>query len=246
MPSSFSRSPLLLKGAFIQIPDALVVPIPNIVLFQYNSEKLSRNLEIWAPSPPSADPESDPVPQSEQYALDAQPGDPRETLTLTLELDAADALEEPTLNPVAVVSGIADRLAALEMLLYPQGDSGLGGLVQSAIDSLGLFGGGADSAAERKKVAPVFFTWGPGKIVPVRITSFSVEEQAFSPTLYPIRATVNVGMKILFESDVSDSSLSINKKLIGASYKFYKKQKQVLAAANISNNGQSTLGMLPF
>ena len=43
----------------------------------------------------------------------------------------------------------------------------------------------------------VLFFWGPGRIVPVRVTSFSVEEQQYSPLLYPIRAKVNIGLKVL-------------------------------------------------
>lgn len=242
MLGNYPRSPFLLKGAFVQFLNALVVPIPNIILFQYNPEALSRNLEIWAPSPPKPANGSPEVPQSEQYALDAQPGDPRETLTLTLELDAADALEEPASHPVGVVAGIADRLAALEMLLYPQDSSGFGQLKQSVSSALG--GGVSEAFADRKKVSPVLFIWGPGKTVPVRITSFSIEEQAFSPTLYPIRATVNIGMKILFESDVSDSTPSSN--MVSKTYKFYKGQKQGLAHANIANSPASILGMLPF
>ena len=54
----------------------------------------------------------------------AQPLDPGETVNLTLELDATDELEDPDNNQVAVIAGVADRLAALEMLLYPPGNTG--------------------------------------------------------------------------------------------------------------------------
>lgn len=240
MRSEYSRSPKLLKGAFVQIPEDLLVPIPNIIIFQYNPDTLTRTLGIW--TPPAAANANQSAP-TESAALTAQPEDPRETLSLSLELDATDALEQPASHPVAAITGIGDRLAALEMLIYPQESSGLAGLVSDAASSLGL--GGVDANPERKTVAPVFFVWGPGKIIPVRISTFSIEEQAFSTLLYPIRAKVTVELKILFPQDFPSGS-SFNKDLAEATYLFYKKQKQVLASANLANSVESILGMLPF
>lgn len=83
----------------------------NIIAFQYNPETLTRKLTPWSASEW----------QGERWGQEnpsAQPFDPGETFTLTLELDATDALEDPDNHPVAVVSGVADRIAALEMLLF--------------------------------------------------------------------------------------------------------------------------------
>jgi len=41
----------------------------------------------------------------------------------------------------------------------------------------------------------VLFFWGPGRIIPVRVTALSIEEQQFSPTLYPIRAKATIGLQ---------------------------------------------------
>lgn len=46
------------------------------------------------------------------------------------------------------------------------------------------------------------FSWGGKRLVPVRITEFSVNEQAFDVNLNPIRASVSVGMKILTVTDL--------------------------------------------
>ncbi len=173
----------------------------------------------------------------------AQPFDPGESFTLTLELDATDALEDPDNHPVAVVSGIADRIAALEMLLYPVGDKG--SLLGKAFASLG----GIKKFVPRGSVSMVLFVWGPGRIAPVRLTSFSVEEQAFSPTLYPIRAKVSVGMQVLTEEaikQVSRGKPSTSRELAIAAYKYTRGQKEALARANVANNVESSLGMLPF
>ncbi|HMG73696.1 MAG TPA: hypothetical protein VK582_09355 [Pyrinomonadaceae bacterium] len=238
MANGYSQSPRLLKGAIIQFSAPLLVPIPNIIIFQYNPEKMTRTLTPWAPPapPPGGD---DPKVEA---AL-AQPYDPGETFSLSLELDAADALEAPDTHPVASVFGVADRIAAIEMLLYPPGDSALGGLV-SAIGS--AFGASvAVDVVPRKTVPVVLFFWGPGRIVPVRITSFSIDEQAYSPTLYPIRAKATLGLKILDAAAFgNDDSATV--KIAKACYTFTRAQKELLALANVANSVESIMGMLPL
>lgn len=245
--NGFSRSPLLLKGALVEFSERFIGPLPNIIVFQYNPGSLSRSLEVYNPFKEEAinDPES-----GEQTGVrniissDAQPLDPPESFTLDLELDATDDLEIG--DPVAVVTGVADRIAALEMLLYPQEDSLLGDLLGSVSASLG--GASASAEAEevpRGRVPIVLLVWGPGRIVPVRLTSFQVEEQAFSPLLYPVQAKVAVGIKVLSESEIGLFDDSLAKDIALASYKFTRKQKQILAAANVANTVQSILGMLP-
>lgn len=259
MPTSFTRSPKLLKGALIEFSERFIGPIPNVIVFQYNPEKMTRTLEVWNPSGTSGSDSSG----SNEASITAQPFDPPESFTLELELDAADALETPESHPVAVISGVADRIAAMEMLLYPQADSLLGGLLGSVTGSLsvgasvagGNIGGAVSGALDggsgaqpvpRGTVPVVLFVWGPGRIVPVRLTSFSVEEQAYSPTLYPIRAKVNVGLKILTPKDFPACHRKFTEDLAITAFKFTRKQKEVLAAANMANSVESILGMLPF
>lgn len=243
MTNGYSRSPLLLKGALIEFSERFIGPIPNIIIFQYNPEKLSRTLSVYNPF--QADEQTPGAPPKIQ--VDAQPGDPSETFNLVLELDATDELEKG--DPIAVVTGVADRQAALEMLLYPQEGSLLGDLLGSISDSLGGGGAGGDAGAEaapRGSVPVVLFVWGPGRIVPVRLTSFQVEEQAFSPLLYPVHATVTVGLQILTDKDLTNLEDSLSKDIAIAAFKFTRTQKQVLAAANLANAVESILGMLPF
>jgi hypothetical protein len=249
--SGYSRSPKLLKGALIQFSAPLLIPIPNIIIFQYNPETMSRTLTPW--TPPTRDELDKKRSAEEQKIFEdalAQPYDPQETFSLALELDAADALEEPSSHPVAVISGVADRIAAMEMLLYPPGESVLGGLLSGSLSvSVGGFslsaGAQAVVVAERKRVPIVLFFWGPGRIVPVRITSFSVDEQAFSPILYPLRAKVTIGMKILDAAAFSDDKSAVAK-IAKACYTFTRAQKEALALANLANSVESIMGMLPF
>lgn len=254
MTSGYSRSPKLLKGALIQFSAPLLIPIPNIIIFQYNPETMSRSISPWSPPvDPAQAKHGKPAPKQENNS--AQPHDPEESFNLALELDAADALEEPGSHPIAVISGVADRIAAMEMLLYPPEDSALGGLLSGALNvSVGpggvgasLSGGGsaAVKVAERKEVPIVLFFWGPGRIVPVRITNFSVEEQAYSPILYPIRAKVTLGLKVIDAVTFKDDTRA-TAKIAKACYTFTRTQKQALATANLANSVESIMGMLPF
>ncbi|MEQ9398079.1 MAG: hypothetical protein RJQ04_02830 [Longimicrobiales bacterium] len=234
MPDGYSRSPRLLKGALVELGEPFLGPIPNVVVFQYNPASFSREMTPWAP------PTEDDAAGGEEPRT--QPYDPGETFSLDLELDATDALEEPGSHPVAAVSGVADRIAAMEMLLYPRREEGGVGQFLSAL------GGGSAAAVPECTVPVVLFVWGPGRILPVRLTAFTVEEQAFSPTLYPVRAKVTVGMKVLTPAAFQrpGRELTQPESLAVAAYNFTRGQKELLARANLANSVESILGMLPF
>jgi hypothetical protein len=255
MSSGFSRTPFLLKGALVAFSGQLVSAIPTIISFQYNPESMTRTLEVWGPDAGTSPVDSqNPKSSAAVSQSRAQPQNPAETINLSLELDAADAFENPDRFPVESFSGIADRIAAMEMLLYPQADSLIGGLLGSVGGALGGGAGdalGSAASALNKSVVPrgtvpiVLFVWGPNLIVPVRLTSFSVEEQSFSPLLFPLRAKVTIQMKVLTPNDFSKKP-DLQEKLAKAAYTFTLKQKQLLAAANIANNIDSILSLLSF
>jgi len=233
-----------LKGALISFSSPLLIPIPNLIVFQYNPETMTRTLAAYVP--PASDGVKAPDKKLEQPL--SQPYDPEETFSLALELDAADALEKPASHPVAVLTGVADRIAALEMLMYPP-DAAAGGLLGVSVSiSLGGFSASASltvDAIPNSKVPVVLLFWGPGLVVPVRITSFNVEEQAFSPILYPLRAKVTLGVKVLDANAFGDDD-NLEVKIAKACYTFTRKQRQALALANLANSVESILGMLPF
>lgn len=252
MGDGYSRSPKLLKGAIVQFVEMPIIPIPNIIVFQYNPESLSRTLSPYAPPDPAQSKGTEASPPGSTPADPAsQPFDPTESFNLSLFLDASDALEAPESHPVAFVTGVADRIAALEMLLYPAGDSLLGGLVGSISVSIGGAGGGISASlqksAKRPEVPVTLFIWGPGRIVPVRLTSFSVEEQQWNQLLYPTRAKVTVGMKVITKEALDKpGNASAGKDIAKFCYDFTRGQKEVLALANVANTVESILGILPF
>jgi hypothetical protein len=269
MANGYSRSPWLLKGALIQFSAPMLIPIPNIIIFQYNPETMTRTLSPWLPQVREMKSSYDSGSNAfvlEKAALSEeqinhlrQPYDPDESFSLTLELDAADALEHPLLHPVAVIAGVADRIAAIEMLCYPPAaDKAAGGLLNVSV-SVSVGAGGVDASAgaetkidvvPRREVPLVLFFWGPGRIVPVRIVNFSIEEQQYSPLLYPIRAKVTLGLKVITDMQLVDATgdfadgavIDIAK----ACYKFTMTQKKALALANLANSVESIIGMLPI
>jgi hypothetical protein len=105
--------------------------------------------------------------------------------------------------------------------------------------------GGARAQATRPTVPVAFLVWGPGRILPVRVTSFSVEEMLFSPTLYPLQATVSLGLEVL-TPDVFKSQSGISSDLAVAAYNLTKLQEDALAVAHIARAVDAVKGILPF
>jgi hypothetical protein len=122
-------------------------------------------------------------------------GPPVETLTLEAELDATDQLEVS--DRTAAEFGIHPQLAALESLVYPTSAQLL------ANDALAV--GGTLEIAPME--APLtLFIWSKNRIVPVRVTEFSVTEEAFDPALNPIRAKVSLGLRVLSVDDLGSAT----------------------------------------
>lgn len=229
--TGLARSPQIKKGALVQLVPEIIGIVPNIVVFQYNPQKITHSLTPWNPFA---------VDQTQRgaQAPTVQPFDPKETYSLTLDLDATDELADG--DPVAQTFGVKDRLAALAKLTQPS--QGLfGDLLASAQALLG----NANQQAVRPTVPVVLLVLGPGIILPVRITSFSVEQTLFSPTLYPVQATVQLGLEVL-TPDVFKCQRDITTDIAVAAYNFTKLQENALAVANIANTVDEIRAVLPF
>ena len=143
------QSPWLLSGALIVLTDTTIVPIPSMIAFQYNPATVSRSIDPYRPEGP----------EGEKYATvaRAQPGPPTETISLTLELDATDYLEDPGNHPVGSLVGVSSPIASLEKIMYPTGKV-LDAVIGAIKGALGL---GGPSAVPRSQVPVVLFFWGP-------------------------------------------------------------------------------------
>jgi len=226
MPSEFPRSPRLLKGALVAYQSQFLGQIPNVIVFQYNPDQLRRTL-----SSRSAAPEPSNVGAARED-VQREMGPPVETINLTIELDATDQLEFPELHLPVVTSGLHPALAALELLLYPASEQVLLRQTQS------LEGTARICPTE---VPLVLFVWGSSRVLPVRITSFSVTEKAFDPNLNPIQAEVELGMKVLTYAELEEGTLGYD------AYMATQTQKETLARLNLAGSTEHlTRGLFPF
>jgi len=178
--SGFSGSPRTLRGALVTVstPGAPA----RAIVFQYNPDAVSRSLK------PRAAPSEQHVGPADAHRVW---GAPVETITMSIELDATDQLE--VVDPTATRSGIAPQLAALELLLYPPSTLVV---TNAALLQLGTI-----------EILPpegplTLLVWGPGGAVPVRLDGLTISEQAFSPTLSPLRASVDLSLQVLSYNDL--------------------------------------------
>jgi hypothetical protein len=141
-------------------------------------------------------------------------GPPIETIKLEAELDAADLLEHPSENGDTLENGLAADLAALETVVYPDSGTMQTNRIIAMLGTIEVFPMQASLA---------IFVWSRNRVVPVRITDFTITEEAFDTNLNPIRAKISLGFRVLSVNDLTYESL-------GASvYLAYQKRKEGLA-----------------
>ena len=224
-------SPSVTKGALVQLAEDFGVIIPNIIPFQYNPGTMTRSLKPWDPS------EVDQTNRGAQ-APNVQPYDPEETYKFTLELDATD--DQAAGDPLAQTTGVASRIAAIQKLTEPSG-----GLFGELIASANTLTGNASAEAERATVPITLLVLGLGVILPVRITTISIEIKEFTPQLYPYMADVQLEMKVLTpEVFKCKSGTAID--IAIAAYQVTRLQEDALAVLNIANALKSAKSLLPF
>lgn len=211
--TTFPGSPKLIKGGIVLIDPDSGTAIRTIPL-QYNPDTLNRTLQVKGIG--------DSGDRSQALRLK---GPPVETIKLDAEMDAIDQLE--VADGTAIEVGLHAQLAALEILVYPASS-----LLQ-ANNSL--------ASAGTLEIAPMelpltLFIWSKNRILPVRITDFSVTEEAFDPALNPIRAKVSLGMRVLSVDDLGFSNKG------GSLFMTYLQNKERLASRSKSG-ALSTLGI---
>ncbi|MFT3769512.1 MAG: hypothetical protein QM820_29085 [Minicystis sp.] len=169
---SFPGSPKLFKGAIIGLDP--FNPVASTIVFQYNPDTLTRTIT------PNASGGTNP---GEALRLN---GPPNETISLTVEIDATDQLEQG--SPIATTVGLYPTIASLEMLLYPKSALMIANQVLAAAGIIEVI----------PPEAPLtLLVWGPKRIVPVRLTNLVITEEAFDPALNPIRAKAALTLKVL-------------------------------------------------
>ena len=210
--STFPGSPQLLKGGIVLLNPDTGQPVQIIVL-QYNPDTLTRTLQVQGIGPEPGD-------RLEALRLKAPP---LETIKLDAEIDATDQMEKA--DPTTAQLGIYPQLAALETIVYPSSQQ--------------LQANDSQSQTGTLEIAPMeaplaLFVWSKVRVLPVRVTDFSITEEAFDPNLNPIRAKVSLGMRVLTVNDLGFAHKG------GNLFMTYLQQKEQLVA----KSPKGTLGAL--
>jgi hypothetical protein len=229
-----------LKGGLIEFTESFPLPIPNVVIFQYNPETMTHGWTPATTNPGTPGQSSNPL---------AITGQPTETFSFTLAMDSNDTIADgnAVVAGLAEVSGLYTRLAALEMLLFPTAPPG-GGLIGSVTAALGIGGSSSPSPTQQVPAAQlptVLFVWGPGRIVPVRVTALSITEKLYDATLLnPIHVEAQMTLKVLTQDELKyvDGPLGT---LANMAYSYSQGLREALAIANLANALTSIVGMLP-
>jgi len=227
---AFPTTPKIMKGALVQLTRDVIGVTPFVIPFQFNPSQLSVSLTPWNPFEVDAA-------QRGSQAPTVQPYQPKETFSLTVELDAADGLEDG--DPLTQAHGILPRLAALKKLTLPSR-----GPVGDLVAAAEALSGSAQEAAHRPTVPIVLFVWGPGRILPVRVTSYSAEETAFSAALYPTQASVALTLEVL-PPDVFHCQEDPVAKVAVAAFRATALQEAALAVESAADP-RSVRSLLPF
>lgn len=200
MPS-FPGSPRLIKGGIVLV-DAETATIQKIITLQYNPDTLTRSLQVKGVGDSGGN-------RSEAMRLS---GPPVETIKVEVEIDATDQLE--VADSATTQIGIQPQLSILETMVYPTSSQ--------------LISNNSSAQSGTLEIIPMeaslsLFIWNKNRIIPVRITEFSITEEAFDVNLNPIRAKISLGMRVLSVDDLGFNTA-------GNLYMNYQQNKEHLAA----------------
>lgn len=218
----------LLKGALIEYGSDFLGPLPNVVIFQFNPEQVTRTIEI------------PPRPAGAASRETNQAGEiPVEKLDLTAKFSAADRLGVN--DPLFRATGVGTYLAALELMANPK--AAAGGLLSAAIDAVGSLLGGDEEATQpipRESYPRLIFLWGLTRVLPVMVTSMSVTETHFDFLLNPIEAEVRLGLTVIQPDPCTEDLIAQGASIYTAT------AKEALATANLVNAVREVVDLIPF
>ncbi len=220
----------LMRGALIEYGSDFMGPIPNVVIFQFNPETLTRTVQI--PSRPA----------SATARETTQAGEPSiEKITLKASFSAADEFGEN--KALARLFGVGTRLAALEKMVYPSNDllAAIGAALGGAAGAIGGGGGGAPrQPMPREKYPRILFIWGVYRVLPVIIESMSITEQQYDFLLNPVQAEVSITLAVNANDLCSDDEVAKGAML------YTNMAKDAQAMANLANTAEQIVELIPF
>jgi len=208
-----------LKGVLIEYGSDFLGPIPNVVVFQFNPEKLARTIE---------------VPQRPVNATTretSQAGEPPyERFTVEAQFSAAD--QRNSKNPIGLTMGVGPQLAALEAMVYPVKTQG--GVIGAVVDAIGSLLGassGPDPTQSIPRVASpkILFIWGLTRVVPVIIESMTINEIQYDSMLNAEEASVTIGLAVVTPCNCC------NDKIASGALAYTQMAQDTLATVNLAN-----------
>lgn len=208
--TAYPNYPRLLKGAIVALNSSGTF-ISSAIPFQYNPETLNRTLQVQASESESGE-------RSEALRLE---GAPVETISMDVELDATDSLEKA--EQPAISFGIYPQLSALETLIYPRSREVVKNMRQADKGTLEIV----------PMEAPMtLLVWGGKRLLPIRLTDFTITEEAYDTNLNPIRAKVSLTLRVLNYNDLPWNQRGA--KLFLLNHKAKERMSQLAMLANLS------------
>jgi hypothetical protein len=221
----------LLRGALIEYGTDLIGPIPNVVIFQFNPESLSRSLQI--PQRPTGATRRETTQAGEKTF---------EKISFKAHFSAANMLDED--KALAKMFGIGPQLCALEKMVLPS--SKIAGLIGEALDAIGDalgLGGDGDAPAQpipREKYPRILFIWGLTRVLPVTIDSMTIAELEYDALLNPLRAEVDLQLSVIAIDQYSDDVLA------KGALEYTTIAKEAQAIANLANTAEQIVELIPL
>ncbi|OGO52761.1 MAG: hypothetical protein A2Z32_03845 [Chloroflexi bacterium RBG_16_69_14] len=224
-----------LRGALIEYGSDFLGPLPNVVVFQFNPESMTRTIQVPA------------RPTGATGRETSQAGDtPVEKFSIKLELDASDNLNKEIDISLARALGVGPAVAALEKMARPAGAGLLSGLIGAAVDAIGSalgLGGGGDPPCQpipREAYPRILFVWGPARVLPVIIESMSINELQYDFLLNPTRAEVTIGLAVVQPEKGSDDVIA------KGALTYTDTVKEAEALVNLVNSVAMATELIPF
>lgn len=180
--ATLTSTPRLIKGGLVLI-DPDTGQVQRVISLQYNPDTLSRTLQVQGMEGEGGN-------RTEALRLK---GPAIETIRVEIEIDATDDLEHPEEHATTGELGLHGVLAALELIVQP---SSRDLVVNDTLASMGSI----EIITAEKPLA--LFVWSQQRVLPVRITEFSITEEAFDPSLNPIRVRIHLSMRVLTVDDL--------------------------------------------
>jgi hypothetical protein len=225
----------LLRGALVEYGSDFLGPLPNVVIFQFNPETLTRVIQI------------PPRPTGATARETSQAGEiPVERITLKAQFSAGQILGDGDTVPRAIARtvGVGPQLAALEQMVHPTNI--IGGLIGQAIDAVGDalgLGGGGDAPTQpvpREQYPRILFIWGLTRVLPVIIESMSITEQQYDALLNPVEAEVTIGLAVIDVATCSDDQVA------KGAQEFTAVAQEALAVSNLIVTAPLVRELIPF